>query len=345
VRARWVLDCTGRTGVLARATRRGPAGGLRTMALVGEWERRAGWGLPDESHTLVESTDWGWGWSVPLDAATRLVTVMMDPQATPLPPGPALEERYRLLLSRLPALGSLVAEATPVGNAWACDATPYEAEEVAGPGTLLVGDAASFIDPLSSFGVKKALASAWLAAITVHTNLVTPELGEPAIGLFREREREYVRGTARELGSLSREADEGGEGGYWAARATMQADELEAALLERLRRDPDVLAAFDLLRETTSVRLARSPQLRTEPRPVIRGNLVVLDEHLVLPGFGQPVRWVRNVDLDLVLDVAGSTEDVGEMYTRYTRRQGPVPLPDFLGALSVLLGKGGLVLA
>ena len=34
---------------------------------------------------------------------------------------------------------------------------------------LLAGDAGSFIDPLSSAGVKKALASAWLAAVAVST--------------------------------------------------------------------------------------------------------------------------------------------------------------------------------
>ena len=50
---------------------------------------------------------------------------------------------------------------------WACDASLYFSGAYAGPQFLLVGDAGSFIDPLSSFGVKKALASAWLAAVGI----------------------------------------------------------------------------------------------------------------------------------------------------------------------------------
>ena len=345
VRARWVLDCSGRTGVAARASRLSPAGGLRTMALVGEWERRGGWPVPDETHTLVESTEWGWGWSVPLTLTTRCVTVMMDPVATPLAPGPELDDRYRSLLARLPALGGLVQGATPIGNAWACDATPYEAREVGQGRTLLVGDAASFIDPLSSFGVKKAIASAWLAAVAVHTDLVTPATGAAAVDLFRAREAAYVRGAARELGAVSRQAHDEGAPGFWAARASLHADEEEAASVERLRADPDVVTAFGVLRESGPVQLLRSPELRTELRPVVRGNLVVLDDHVVVPGLGESLRYLRNIDLAVVLEVAVGTDDVGEMYTRYTRRLGPASLPDFLGALSVLLGKGGLLLA
>ena len=83
--ARWVLDCTGRAGLLARREwrRADPAG--RTLALAGVWERRGGWTtLDDETHTLVESYEGGWAWSVPVSRTRRYVTVMVDPAVTPI---------------------------------------------------------------------------------------------------------------------------------------------------------------------------------------------------------------------------------------------------------------------
>ncbi len=58
---------------------------------------------------------------------------------------------------------------------------------------LLVGDAGSFIDPLSSAGVKKALASGWLAAVVAHTWLTQPEMRPHALGFFEDRETEIHR--------------------------------------------------------------------------------------------------------------------------------------------------------
>jgi hypothetical protein len=345
VRARWVLDCTGRTGVVARLRRPAVDASLRTMAVVGEWERPDGWGLPDESHTLVESAPWGWGWSVPVTPTRRFMTVMLDPAATPLAAGPDLALRYHDLLADLPALGALVRDASIDGAPWACDATPYAGDPVLGDRMLAVGDAASFIDPLSSFGVKKALASAWLAAVAVHTSLLDPGRSGPAIALFAEREKDYVVAATRELGAMSRDAQAPREGGFWGTRASLHTDELEAASVERLRDDPEVRGAFEELRGRPSARLAPSRDLVRVPRPIVRGNVVVEEEHLVLPGLATATRYVRNVDLLVVLDVAGATGDVGEMYAQYTRRLGPVSLPDFLGALAVLVGKGGATFA
>src|SRR5215212_4659490 len=53
--AKWVLDCTGRAGLLARRGLRRAEPGGRTMALVGVWERDGRWNVGDESHTIVES--------------------------------------------------------------------------------------------------------------------------------------------------------------------------------------------------------------------------------------------------------------------------------------------------
>jgi hypothetical protein len=44
--------------------------GHRTYALVGVWERDT-WDLPDDTHTVVETFEDGWAWSVPISATVR----------------------------------------------------------------------------------------------------------------------------------------------------------------------------------------------------------------------------------------------------------------------------------
>src|SRR5687768_9591950 len=50
IAARWVLDCSGRAGVVARRGWRAAPSRGRTLALVANWERAGGWGLTDETH-------------------------------------------------------------------------------------------------------------------------------------------------------------------------------------------------------------------------------------------------------------------------------------------------------
>jgi hypothetical protein len=217
---------------------------------------------------------------------------------------------------------------------------------VAFPGLLLVGDAASMLDPLSSFGVKKALASAWLAAVVVHTALATPAHLPLALSLYREREAAYVASAARTLGRLSREAGEGaGAAPFWEVRAdeergahagALGADDAAAVL----REDPEVRAAFEGLRARGSTRLVPAPGLERVARPVVRGNVVVPEAHLRLRGLPEGVRYLRSVDLVALLEIAALHDDAGAVYAHYTRQYGPAALPDILGGLSVLVAKG-----
>lgn len=67
-----------------------------------------------------------------------------------------------------------------------------------------------------------------------------------------------------------------------------------------------------------------------------------LEPHLTSAPFHGGIRYLRGVDLVAVASIAIMDGDVGRMYESYVRRFGPAPLPDFLGALSVLVGKGAL---
>ena len=333
--ARWAVDATGRTGLTARRRRVGSGSAWRTTALAAEWKRAGGWGLPDESHTLVESVGSGWGWSVPGDAERRFFTVMFNP-ADGRPESEALDADYRRRLELLPALGALAASGTCIGAAFACDASTYHAGTPVDDRVLSVGDAASFLDPLSSFGVKKALASGWTAAVALHTALTTPDARVMALEWFARREGEYVKAAKAPLGALSREVASTGAGAFWGTRASLEGDEAHADLVETLRNDPAVLRAFAELRRREPAVL-RTAVLRTVPGPVVRGNVVVVEPHLDLPVVGAPLRYLRNVDLLQLAEMARGGTEVGALCADYESRFGRTPLPDLLGAISVLL--------
>lgn len=343
VTARWVLDCTGRSGLLARRGWRRFEPGQRTMAIVGAWDRPDGWELEDPSHTIVESYDNGWAWSVPVNQVRRLVTVMVDPARTPVAARAALADTYRDELARLRAIPSIIARAVPHGDPWARDASSYTADRAAAPGLLLVGDAASFIDPLSSFGVKKAIASAWLAAVVVRSVQDDPSLLLPALELHEEREREISGALRRRLTALARDAAGGHAPGFWDARevdesVTGQPAEPDVAALSK---DPGVLAAFADIRSRDAVSFTAG-EVRQRRRPTVRDDRVVLEDHLVLPAFPQGVRHLRNIDLLRLIELAPRSRQVPDLFDSFVRHVAPVPLPDFLGALSVLLAQGAL---
>ena len=113
---------------------------------------------------------------------------MIDPRATELEAAKDVEPIYHAELAKTRHIGPLLEGAAAVEAPWACSASAYSAASFGGVAFLLVGDAGSFIDPLSSFGIKKALASAWLAAVVVHTCLETPHMTGSALALFDRRE-------------------------------------------------------------------------------------------------------------------------------------------------------------
>ena len=238
LRARFVLDCSGRAGVVARHGFRRHAAGRTTLALTAVWSRRGGWGLDDESHTLVESYGDGWAWSVPVTAEQRYFTLMVDPRVTRLERGGPLAPCYEAELAKTAALGPLTAGASLDVEPWGCDASVYDARAYQAPGMLLVGDAGSFIDPLSSYGVKKALASGWLAAVAVHTALTDPALAGVALDLFDEREREMHAALERQSAEFFAEAAGRHDHPFWTDRAEAGMPEAAPSPPRTGRRSP-----------------------------------------------------------------------------------------------------------
>jgi flavin-dependent dehydrogenase len=341
-RARMVLDCTGRSGVVARQGLRQLETSHRTVALTGRWQSEGGWKDVDDAHTLVAAYEDGWAWSIPTAAGVRYFTVMVDPERTQLTRGVSPDIVYLAELAKHDALRPLLECGRLVEGPWGHDSTLYSAHRYAGPGFLLVGDAASFIDPLSSFGVKKALASAWVAAVVTHTALTRPEVRDAALAFHERRERAvHVSYRAQSAGFA---ATAGQSHPFWAARSSTFEEvggnaDLDAAALAH---DPEVARAFDELRRRPEIRLREGPALKFTSRAMVRGREIVLDDHLGLAECPEGVRYLRSVDLVELVRLAPHHTDVGDLYGTVLRQQPGVRLPDFLAALSWLVARNVL---
>lgn len=322
-----VLDCSGRAGVIARRFRR-QQDGFRTYALVGVWRRSGGWNLPDPSHTTVETIDHGWVWSVPVSTDVRHVAVMGDATSPRPMSGVALEARYLDEVHRAAGTTSVV-DGAALQHAFACDASLYWSERYSGPRFLLVGDAGSFIDPLSSFGVKKALGSAWVAAVAAHTALIDPARAGIAFAFFDEWERRLYQEYLRQSREFARSAFEAHPHPFWAARASVVVPEPEVDAAQ-------VRTAFDRIRGAETIAFSIAGDVRLEPRPIIRGREIVVERSFRGP------RFHEHVDLVALADVACRHRSVPEVCEAYCRRQPPAPLPNLLAGLSLLVATGVL---
>jgi hypothetical protein len=331
---RIVLDCTGRSGVIAKLQGvRQYDEGPRTVALVGEWATNQPWAVADDTHTVIESYRDGWMWSVPVAHGVRHVSAMVDPQRSDLARGGSPRDLYLAEIAKTRQFKRLLADATLRGGPWGHDASTYRASAYAGDGWLMAGDAGSFIDPLSSAGVKKALASAWLAAVVANTWVNTPSMRSAALSFFSAREREVERLHADATrGFLT---DAGREHGRpcWADRVEPQPSAAAGA---------GARAAFERLKHAPALAVRIGPQVAIAPRPYVDGHEIVLGPHVVTSAADPGVRYLYNVEMPVLLDLAPSAQEVPDLFDAYVQRRGGVDFPDFLLAVSTALARGWL---
>lgn len=340
----WVLDCSGRAGVIGRQVRR-PDDERSTVALVGLWEQASPRGETDGNHTVIESYGDGWAWSVPTNRNDRYVTFMVDRSHTNLERSGALSAMYHAELSKTRHVRDLLADAALSEDPWACGAATYGATQYALGRCLLVGDAGSFIDPLSSYGVKKALASAWVAAAVVHTCLDNVSMQAAATQLYQDREHEIHRRlrefTARQYDIVADSKPHP----FWTSRAMRDlvedgtADEPDVA---ELRNDPDVLAAFQALRKAPQIELRLTARVERVQRAGMAVDHVIMEERLACPWIPSGIRYLRGVDMVGLADLAPLYRQVPDLFEAYNRKHTPASLPDVLGAISVMIAKGML---
>jgi len=337
-----VLDASGRAGVVAVGERlRQQVRGGRMQALLGVWKQTGGWNDANPTHTVIETCDAGWAWSIPTTRETRHVGIMVDGPTSRIHKHASVEDSYRALLTRLPHLAEHLRLAHAM-RVCACDASVYTASRHAGPGFVLVGDAGCTLNPLSSFGIKKALASAWFAAVVAHTCLQHPERTDSACEFFTRWTSELWNMNLLRSRDFAREALERHRSAFWATQASAPVDDAVLPYDDRtLLEQPEVREAFDRMRRADSLVFARGLKATLASAPLVRGHEIVDEPAVVLGADARDVmRYLQGVDLVALAAMAPDCAGVPEVIEHYAQMHPAVSPPNILGALAVLVARG-----
>lgn len=338
-RARLVLDCSGRAGVVAVPHRlRQHIPGGRMQALIGLWRRESAWNIEHPTHTCIETCADGWAWSIPTSSTERHVGIMIDGMTSRLTREASLRDTYRRYLTLTGNIDRQLSDAALL-RVDACDATVYGSTTHAGLHFLLVGDAGATINPLSSFGVKKALTSAWLAAVSAHTILTHSDRADVAAAFFTRWEQSVWQDNLRRAREFALEALAHHPSRFWSEQASLPVDQSLLPLDEReLLTQDDVMAAHARIRASDRIVFSIVPESTFVSAPLVRGREIVLEPAVTLgPEPRDLVRYVRGVDLVDLAALAPACGDIPRLHERYQQRHGDVDLGDLLAVLSLLV--------
>jgi flavin-dependent dehydrogenase len=173
---------------------------------------------PDQNNIFIESYQHGWLWSIPLHTGRSSVGAVVDSKTGQdgiQRNGPRAFLEAQLAQSKHMCImlkhAQMDSEPSVVRD-WS-----YTAEKLFGPGYILAGDAACFVDPLFSSGVHLALMSGVLAAAYVTTALNEPSMADEAGQVYQELYlKEYNQ--FREMARLFYSSNLTAESYFWEAR-------------------------------------------------------------------------------------------------------------------------------
>lgn len=227
--AAFVVDASGQAGLLGRALRlREADSDFRNLAVYGYFAGARRLPEPDQGNIFIESYADGWAWAIPLHTGRMSVGVVVDSVSGQAGiRGRGVRAFYAAQLAGVPRLSAMLAEATLVEGPHVVRDWSYVSDRVAGPGWVLVGDAACFVDPLFSSGVHLALTSGVLGAAHVTTALRRPEMAEATGAVYQQlyyRQYHHFRELARLFYASNRTA----ETYFWEARRIVGGDVSEA---------------------------------------------------------------------------------------------------------------------
>ena len=341
IAARMIVDASGQASLLATKL------GLKTwdsffrnLAVYGYFSDCPHLDPPDQGNIFIESFADGWLWKIPLADRLSSVGVVVDRDAGMR----AIREigLPAFLLRQVaaaPRMAAMVGDRQPNASPNAVRDWSYAASKMTGPGYVLIGDAACFVDPLFSTGVHLAITAAHIGAAYVVSALTDAAFAGAAAVSFERLYRtqyEHFYELARLFYSANRSVDALPESAYfWQARritgeqrppreAFLRAIAGQAAAgYERSVLGHGVLPE-DFIGAMAAVAPQRVPESVDDIHPTLAPGLALVDTAVLGAGRferGYAVRGENRVDLPLSPLLArlvdrvarGTNETVAEM--------------------------------
>jgi flavin-dependent dehydrogenase len=168
IRARVVVDASGQGAFLSRKLglrRFDPK--LKRAALFAHYEGIR-WPADSRPGDILLPIDRGvWYWIIPFSDGVCSVGGVFDPTEVKLAEGVSVEERLDALIHRSLRMLSLLEGSRRTSKVYGISDYSARSRKLAGDGWVLVGDAATFLDPVFSTGVFLAMSTGERAARTI----------------------------------------------------------------------------------------------------------------------------------------------------------------------------------
>ncbi|MEV5769195.1 NAD(P)/FAD-dependent oxidoreductase [Micromonospora sp. NPDC052213] len=164
---------------------------LRNMATWSYYAGALRYPGDHEGDLLVESRSHGWLWYAPLSPTLTGIGYVTPSDRfveSGLPPEQLLEKQ----IAESNEVSWLTSGARRVDVYRTARDWSYACSQFSGPGWVLVGDAAAFIDPLLSSGVTLAMRGALSLSRAVHEALAAPEKERHLMQVYEDRYRDFL---------------------------------------------------------------------------------------------------------------------------------------------------------
>ena len=214
----FVIDASGQSAVIGRAARlRRFDEFFKNLAIFGYF--RDAERLPGELANNILSAAFvdGWFWYIPLHDGTMSVGAVVDTQRWRDIAAGDPEGTYRGLISRCPPIAARLRHATLASPIRIIRDYSYDSARFTGPGYLLAGDAACFIDPVFSTGVHLACLAGFLGGRAVAAILAGEQPEAEALAAYEQTYRGAFQRYLRFL-YFFYDHNEDADSYFWAAR-------------------------------------------------------------------------------------------------------------------------------
>ena len=214
-----VIDASGQDSLLARKLDlKVWDEAFRNLAVYGYFADCPHLPPPDDGNILIESCQDGWLWKIPLAQGLSSIGAVVDRDHG----ARAIRDlgRRGFLARQIAAskrIAALVGAREPTAEPVVVRDWSYAARRMTGPGYVLLGDAACFVDPLFSTGVHLAISAAHIGAAYVVSALDDPDFAAEAADAFERLYRtqyEHFHELARLFYAGNRSVDSY----FWEAR-------------------------------------------------------------------------------------------------------------------------------
>lgn len=185
VRARVVVDASGRATVIgSQLGLKRPVAGLKKASLWGYYAgAKRNSGVDAGETTIFMRPQREWFWFIPLPDDIVSVGLVGAPESLFGESSP-IETTFLREVDQCGPLSDRVDGAERRGPVRGIRELAYRNTRVCGDGWLMVGDAAAFLDPIYSSGLFLAMASAEMAAESVHDALDADDVSSARLGTF-----------------------------------------------------------------------------------------------------------------------------------------------------------------